>query len=304
MELSDHEFGSHWTDKKLNCIRDYAIAWTQIMNTEKVKKFGWRTRYIDAFSGTGTYRPTKRDSAVAAPLFDELQETTEDRGELRKGSATLAIEAHPPFQRIDLIEAKQSHADQLRALAAGDLNRRVFVHEKDANAALRSLAETLGNKDRALVFIDPYGCEVEWDTLVAIANTRVCDVWYLFPTMGINRQLERTAASIPEYKKDALNRVLGTSEWEKAFYEDRVTYDLFGQQRDTNRKAGPTRVEAFFMDRLRSIFPAVHDSCLQLKNGRNGHLFSLCFAVSSHSERAQRLAIDRAKATIRQWSGK
>ena len=38
------------------------------------------------------------------------------------------------------------------------------------------------------MFLDPYGMEVEWKTLQAVAATRAIDVWFLFPLAGLYRQ--------------------------------------------------------------------------------------------------------------------
>ena len=44
---------------------------------------------------------------------------------------------------------------------------------------------------RAVLFLDPYGMEVEWDTMVAIAKTQAIDLWILFPLgIAVNRLLK------------------------------------------------------------------------------------------------------------------
>ncbi len=265
-------------------------------------KFGWRTRYIDAFSGTGTYQPSATKQLENLSLFGELEGNNDPDVNLKDGSAKIAMNVDPPFDRIDLIELDGSHAAKLRELARNQIGERVFVHEMDANEGLTQIARTLSKNERALAFIDPYGCQVSWSTLERIASTGVTDVWYLFPTMGINRQLDANIDDIPPYKEQTLTRVLGTDEWKTAFYgNDEPVTDLFGDPLPRPRNAGPTAVENFFIKRLKTIFPAVHDECLQLRNSRNGHLFSLCFAVSSKSQRAQELALKIAKQNIKRW---
>lgn len=301
--MKAHKFGGvTWTQLKLNCVEDYSKAWAKIM-----APLPWATtRYIDAFSGTGSYSPKIRNSLSKSndQIFSEFNDPIEEKEQLQKGSARLAIDLEPKFDRIDLIELKETYANQLRKLAGDELGQRVFVHEKDANHALADLANNFTRQDRALVFIDPYGCEVWWETLEKIARTKVADVWYLFPTMGVNRQLEGDPSKIPQYKQDALDRVLGTPEWRTAFYKQSIKTDLFGEQEITERHAGPNVVEAFFIERLKTIFPAVHENCLQLRNSKNGHLFSLCFAVSNPSVKAQKLAMKIAGHTIKRWEKK
>ena len=34
---------------------------------------------------------------------------------------------------------------------------------------------------RAVLFLDPYGMQVEWATIEAVAKTKAIDLWLLFP---------------------------------------------------------------------------------------------------------------------------
>ncbi len=41
-----------------------------------------------------------------------------------------------------------------------------------------------------MVFLDPYGMQVEWSTIEALAATKAIDLWYLFPLgVGVARLL-------------------------------------------------------------------------------------------------------------------
>lgn len=68
------------------------------------------------------------------------------------------------------------------------------------------------------MFLDPYGMEVAWDTVEAVAATQAIDLWYFFPLMGLYRQAAREIVAIDNVKRDRLNRVLGTTDWETAWY--------------------------------------------------------------------------------------
>jgi hypothetical protein len=61
--LDNHTFGNDWIDQKLICVKDYAASWAAIMEHEK-KKWGWKTHYIDAFSGSGTYSPKIKNNGA------------------------------------------------------------------------------------------------------------------------------------------------------------------------------------------------------------------------------------------------
>lgn len=297
-----HQFGSDWTKIKLNCVREYAEAWSTLMRPT-ADKYGWQTRYIDAFSGSGSYVP--KTSTRGKLGSDDLLDTDEEREELQKGSAQIAIDMQPPFDRIDLIELKSDFANDLQRIAGVDFNRRVFVHREDVNDALPRLCRTLDKRrDRALIFVDPYGCEVDWSTLEAIARSEVSDVWYLAPTSGLNRQLSEDPGKIEPYKRERLRKSLGTDDWEPLFYRKITEPDLFGPRETIMRTAGPDEVEKVLLDRLGSIFPAVYQRCLRLKNTRNGHLFSLCFAVSNPNKKAQTLAMRVAGGIIKKWEAR
>lgn len=284
-----HKLGGTWTEQKLLCVKSYAEAWASLM-ANNTQRYGWKTRFIDAFSGTGTYQPNNRGQDTSSgSLFEKSEDEAEFRS-VRDGSAKIAMAVEPPFHRIDLIENKRKFSLELERLAADRLNRDVFVHEKDANQALSEVAQTISGEERALAFIDPYGCQVNWSTLEELSRTEKVDVWYLFPTMGVNRQLRSDPQEISEATKDRLCAILGTSSWEREFYESDLTPDLLGEVDHTTRKAGPSNIERFFLERLKLIFPYVHEDCLRLHNSRNGHLFSLTFAISSESEKAKRHA--------------
>lgn len=298
--MENHTFGNDWTEQKLICVKDYAASWAAIMEYEK-KKWGWKTHYIDAFSGSGTYSPKKKknDDAHHTSLFGD--ETEAEKQEVRAGSAQLAIKQVPKFDRVDLIEINPEHASNLRSIAGDELNKRVFVHEADVNKKLCELAKSLTKNDRALLFLDPYGCQVWWETLQKIAATEVVDVWYLFSIMGINRKLTLTPDKIPPHEREILNKCLGTDLWEKFFYKQNVDTDLFGEIPKTTRKAAPLDVERFFQEHLGIIFPTVSPHCLRLKNKKNGHMFSLYFAISNPHDSAKKLALKLANPILKRW---
>src|SRR5216683_3510713 len=69
-------------------------------------------------------------------------------------------------------------------------SRCVFRHG-DANTVLKAWCRERDlKKERAVVFLDPYGMQVEWSTIEALAATKAVDLWYLFPLgVGVLRLL-------------------------------------------------------------------------------------------------------------------
>ncbi|WP_247428805.1 three-Cys-motif partner protein TcmP [Bradyrhizobium sp. 139] len=137
--------------------------------------------YIDAFAGTG-FRTIKH-----VERRENLLEAAEpQRIEQRRGSAQIALGVKPRFDFTVFIDAKPSHAAALMDLRAKNPQRHIEVVNSDANQALRSIVEANSwASTRAVLFLDPYGMEVEWQTLEAVASTKAIDVWFLFPLSGL-----------------------------------------------------------------------------------------------------------------------
>jgi three-Cys-motif partner protein len=52
---------------------------------------------------------------------------------------------------------------------------------EDANTYLKEWCErTDWRAYRTVMFLDPYGMQVDWSLIEAIANTRAVDLWILF----------------------------------------------------------------------------------------------------------------------------
>lgn len=281
--MNVHKLGGGWTEQKLDCVKMYAHVWALIMQRVKQKNYIDSFVYIDAFSGSGSYQ----ENSAELPQ-DDFFSTKEDSERLKSGSATNAINIEPRFDEIHLIEKNPDFVEQLEVLVKDQAARNVIIHKEDANSALKRIVSKLSRRQRALVFIDPYGCEVDFKTLKALGQSGICDVWYLAPTAGINRQLKGSPNAIEGYKVDRLNKILGTSEWVDEFYTEDIQSDLFGDFETISRNAGPEAVESFLKRQLRSVFAYVNEDCLQLRNSKNGHMFSLIFCMANKSATAQK----------------
>ena len=239
-----------------------------------------RTVYVDAFAGTGE-RDARNDNATVS-LFGYGDETRE----FQQGSARVALKLQNKFQRYVFIDSKARHITALRNMVERELPDCValceFVHE-DANIWLKKWCDTQDwRSQRAVVFLDPYGMSVAWDTIEAIANTKAIDLWILFPfAIGANRMMPGDV--LPE--KDwavVLTKVFGTVDWIKRFYEKRSETDLFGTQQDSVTKiVGADEILDFFLDRLRTLFPHVVQQPMILYNSNKSPMYALCFAAGN-----------------------
>lgn len=274
-----HKFGGRWTDAKLSVLGDYLKAYTTAL-----KKKGFRLLYVDAFAGSGSYIHASGD------------------GKERKGSARIALEV-PGFHGYAFIEKNHRRCESLRAVTR-DHPIPVKVWEGDANQHIREICQTVNWRDtRAVLFLDPYGMQVEWATLEAVADTRSIDVWFLFPLSGITRQLALDESKLDADKRNSLDRALGTPTWREALYGEAPCGDLFGAT-SIERHADSVAIEGWVTKRLQTVFPLVEGPVV-LRLGR-GHklgggppLFGLYFLAASPSRVAQKVAGDIARGVIK-----
>jgi three-Cys-motif partner protein len=293
--MPTHEFGGDWTSEKLERVRKYLAAYTTIFaKNPRAQKL--TTIYVDAFAGTG-YRTATRQQ-IGPLLFPEQIEP--DAQAFLKGSARIALEVEPPFKRYLFIERKPRRAQELEKLKSEFPTKAndIVIESAEANEFLqRWCAQTDWRFCRAVVFLDPYGMQVEWSLIEAIAKTRAIDLWILFPLgVAINRLLTKGELPPVEWSQ-SLTRILGTDEWRKAFYSQQVTQTLFGEEEVQVKDADFDRIGQFFVERLKTVFTAVADNPLPLRNSRNVPLYLLCFA--SGNPKGAPTAIKIAKHILR-----
>jgi three-Cys-motif partner protein len=211
------------------------------------------------------------------------------------------MEVVPPFDYLLLVESDPDRFAALRQLAAE------FPSHGDANEAVQNFcgeAPWRGSKDapkgmRGVVFLNPYGLEIDWSTVAAIAITESLDLWYFFSLMGLYRQAANRAPAIDATKRAQPNRVLGTSEWEQAWYGTRHGSTDLGQTEEAIRTADVDAIERYVKHRLESVFKGAVLDPLRFDNERPLPLASLFFAVSNPIQKAVAVASRIAKHILR-----
>jgi len=278
--MTKHQFGGDWTEEKLERIRKYLCAYTTIFTRNPNARY-YTTVYVDAFAGCG-YRIER--GAQLDPT--DLLETTidDDAEQLKKGSARIALEVEPGFDRHVFIESEADRAADLRQLKSEFPGKAdsVQIEQSDANAFLQDWCrQTNWQKARAVVFLDPYGMQVEWATLEAIAETKAIDLWLLFPIgVAVNRLLTKSGPPPDPWAK-ALTRIFGTDEWKEAFYQTHEEPTLFGIDSVERKVATLDSIGSFFCARLKRIFSKVATNPLTLRNSRQTPIYLLCFAAGN-----------------------
>src|SRR5271157_4364121 len=142
-------------------------------------------------------------------------------------------------------------------------------------------AEMDSQKERAVVFLDPFGASVEWSVIEAIAATKAIDLWFLFPYHAINRMLVSDAKPSQAWS-DRLTRVFGTDKWEEEFYGSVSYHSVLEPGEEVKvvyKDADKFKITQFFVSRLKAIFAEVAEPGY-LYNSK-GLLFVLLFAAGN-----------------------
>jgi three-Cys-motif partner protein len=270
-------FGGQWTQQKLEVLSKYLRAYSRIFKSNSKAQF-FETNYVDAFAGTGEIpRPE------LSGLFKGDSELLLAEEGFRKGSVRRALEVNPPFHHYVFIEKDSKKCEELKALAEEFPDKDIKVVNDDANKALLKWCQELDTKrQRAVVFLDPFGASVEWKVIEAIADTRAVDLWILFPFGAINRMLVNDGMP-PKAWAERLTCSLGTAEWVTEFYSTISRTTLIETDEPENRvykTAAQERITKFFVNRLQGKFAKVADPGF-LFNSKGSLLFVLLFAAGN-----------------------
>jgi len=286
----DHSFGGTWTDRKLKCLDEYLNAYRKIFSTNQRARY-FCTWYVDAFAGTGSRSTASADT----PLLD-IYGNVETRA-YKAGSAKRALGLSSPFDRYLFVEKSGRRAVELQRLIASEfplLKDRCEIRSGEANAEIKSWSAGRDwQKDRAVVFLDPYGMQVEWETIKILAATKGVDLWYLFP--GIARLLPRDG-NVPHAWKNRLDILFGTDEWRSRFFPPVKQQGLFGDIENIERQVTETAVGDFIAERLKTCFGKNVAKSLILRNSKSSPLYYLCFAASN--ERGAKPALKIANSIL------
>jgi three-Cys-motif partner protein len=270
-------FGGDWTQQKLQVLSKYIRAYRMIFDRNEHAKY-FRVSYVDAFAGTGVI-PRPDIQAAFAELIPSLAAA---EAEFRKGSVRRALEVEPPFHHYVFIEKDRAKCEELLDLKSDFPGRDINVVNGDANAALLEWCRKLNvRRDRAIVFLDPFGASIEWDVVEAIGKTNAVDLWILFPYGAVNRMLTRSRKPLASWTSK-LTRIFGTDTWEDEFYSSNQLVSIFDPNAEIesiHKTADPTRIVNYFVAGLRTVFAEVARPGLLFNS--KGLLFVLFFATGN-----------------------
>ena len=299
-----NEFGGSWTQQKLEILKQYLESYTTALKGQR-----FELTYVDAFAGTGYIPPSSGGGRQGVPLL--VSELDGDASAMLKGSARLALDVDSkPFDHFVFVEQNQEYARELHKLKAEFASRDINVEQADANEFLprwctdRNQRFTIPwNRQRAVVFLDPFATEVNWQTVQCIAGTQSVDLWILFPLSALTRILPRTGEPNESWAH-VLDRVYGGSEWRTLYQTKKPSHRQMSFFSDESWEGQVVRDDQqaiidVYQDKLRSVFQAVAPSPKWLFNSRNSPLFALMFAASNPS--GAPIALKIAKHLLEHW---
>ena len=256
----------YWSEVKLAIVREYASAYSVIMNKHKEIR---RYLYIDGFAGAGVH----------------ISRQTQD---FIPGSPLNALNVRPPFREFHFIDLNGGRAKALRKLAAD--RKDVFVHEGDCNKVLleyvfpRAMYE---DYRRALCLLDPYGLHLDWQVIYTAGQMRSIEIFLNFPMMDMNMNvLWRNPDKVRPEQVSRMDAFWGDRSWREVAYTK--TPGLFG---DMEEKAHGDVVAEAFRKRLREVagFKFVPPP-MPMRNTRGAVVYYLFFA--SQKAAAEKIVLD------------
>lgn len=287
------KFGNKDTARKQGVVVSYLAAYLRVMSKQP-----FHLSYVDAFAGCGArIDAAETETAQTGFAFAPPLPTPKD------GTALEALRLKPGFHRYVFGDLNRRHLEALRerirvARTSGEAFPEPHLLAADANDLVRQECEWLSGDRmrRAVMFLDPYGMQVEWRTLQAIAACPKIDLWLLLPTgIAVNRLLPWKRTQHPRWA-DRMDGFYGCADWRDAFLT--TDRDMLGVERQA-RSSDLTGIVRFTMDRLRSLFGGgLYPDALPLRSGRHPS-YHLVFANSSNDQRVWRIAHEIAGHLMR-----
>lgn len=274
-----NDFGGKWTREKIEVFMKYLNAYMQIMK----KHTYWRLLYFDGFAGSGKIQ------------------SKDDEFDLLEGVATrvLGLKVPRAFDFFYFVDKDQNNAASLKKTINENFPDvdNVYVSASDCNEKILGLSKFLHrteNKDfHGIVFIDPYGMQVKWESIESLRGLNV-DLWILVPTgTAINRMLKCKNHS-QETWFISLGKFFGISaeSIKERFYRNSNQLNLFGDVEVEKISNAVQEAAKLYRERLNTVFKFVSEP-LEMKNSKNAIIFH--FFMASNVEVATKIASDIVK---------
>ncbi|EOR93611.1 hypothetical protein ADIARSV_3195 [Arcticibacter svalbardensis MN12-7] len=272
-KLKDNHFGGSWTEQKVIILEKYAKAYLQIMKGKP-----WKVLYFDGFAGTG-------DIVIEGDIEDNIIKGASKR--------IVSINNPIPFDICYFVEKDSIKASKLKSALHFIRKENVHVVSDDCNEKIKKMAEFLQNNNyKALVFIDPFGINLDWASIEILRGLGV-DLWILAPTgLGVNRMLENKA-NLPESWWLRLERFFGVNRKLilNTMYKEYVDPDLFGgiTKRTIKVTKATSKIFEMYQGRMKTVFNYTSDPYIII-NRNNSVMYH--FFLASDNQTAINIAND------------
>ena len=270
-----------WAQEKLKCLGDYLAAYTTIL---KEQQWCDGYYYIDAFAGAGKakLRTGNKLKNSAEQLLLEISSygsSDEDAATYINGSPYVALDLQHPFTQYIFIDKNPDRIEKLRNIKAEYAGRRhIDIVPEDAVAAIQKFLDDPSvnrTKYRAVVFLDPFGMQVPWSVIEALAQTHKIEIILNLPVgTAIQRKLPRSGEFTEEQNRN-LDAYFGSSDWKDVIYEK--TPNLFGDIDINKVDHSGERLAEWYRARLKEAFGFAPPPRL-IRNSHGSHLYYLLFA--------------------------
>ena len=268
-----------WAQEKLDCLGKYLSAYTKILSKRGFAGFF----YVDAFAGPGSLK-VRRQQEHDSPqdlLFDIAAYAVDDEGEASylAGSPRVALEIERPFTDYVFLELDPVRTAQLEQLKRefSSAQTRIHIRNEDCNSYLLDLINRMQHRWRewrGVVFLDPFGMQVPWDTIARLGATGAIEVLINFPVgMAVQRLLKRSGEFNARERKK-LDAYFGTEEWYDLLYKSET--DLVGGHTAKIKQSSDVLVR-WYRVRLKQVFGYVTEA-REIQDTVGRPLYYLIFA--------------------------
>ena len=278
-----------WAREKLEHLRKYLHAYTTIMRKQRFQGY----YYIDAFAGPGEHRVRQgRTGSQSAKrtLLDiaEYGYEQQEQQAFLAGSPRVSLDLEHPFSGYVFVERSASRVAELRRLQEEyGISRKIVIRQAECATYLREkVAHNPAinwKRNRAVVFLDPFGMQVEWKTIELLARTEAIDVFLNFPVgMAIQRLLKRNPDEFSQAERRKLDDYFGSPDWFDVLYKP--SKSLFGD--DIEEKVRPSGIALlkWYRTRLGKLFAQGASKAALIRNTQGAHLYYLLLASHNNAE--------------------
>lgn len=247
-------WGGKWTQEKLDAFEKYVNAYLTIMNKHRDKN-NWKLIYFDGFAGSGSRGDIKSEaSTLLTELFDKTYLKQEELDVYKSAAERVLNIKQRGFDYYYFIDKDEKSSQNLKELLSPFKdNKKLEFRNSDANEQLKELSKALHKNPNlaSLVLLDPFGMQVNWDSIETLKETRT-DLWILIPTgVIVNRLLDRKGELT---HIDKLTSFFGKDEdfLRKYFYSKRQEITLFGEEEIIEKVKKPIeRITELYIEQLK-----------------------------------------------------